>query len=136
MAKKPVSLAPLDQESFIGRNLGHMRRSGYSWMKVSYLCAVSEPPCSSQAGWGEGGTVVIGRRALSACDPSLKPAFMRGVTLLILEFVMAVKTLCLGPKSSPYIQKGQYGGPYNILGGSNSFVTSFYRNISGVKYSI
>ena len=35
-------------------------------------------PCSSQDGWGEGGTVVIGRRALSACDPSLKPAFMRG----------------------------------------------------------
>ena len=61
-----------------------MRRSGYRWMKVSFLCAVSEPPCSSQDGWGGGGTVVIGRRALSAYNPSLKPAFMRGVHDFIL----------------------------------------------------
>ena len=82
LAKKPVSIAPLDQESFLERNLGHMRRSGYRWMKLSFLCAVSEPPCSSQDGWGEGGTVVIGRKALSAYNPSLKPAFMTGVMSL------------------------------------------------------
>ena len=48
-------------------------------MKVSFGCAVSEPPCSSQDGWGGDGTVVVGMQALLAYDPSLKPAFMRGV---------------------------------------------------------
>ena len=80
LAKNPVSIAPLDQESFLGRNLGHTRRSGYRWTKVSFWCAVSELPCSSQDGWGGVDTVVIGRRALSAYNPSLKPAFMRGVS--------------------------------------------------------
>ena len=50
---------------------------------MSFCCAVSEPPCSSQDGWGGVGTVVIGRRALSAYDPSLKLAFMRGVTVIV-----------------------------------------------------
>ena len=48
-------------------------------MEVPFCCAVSEPPCSSQDGWGGGGTVVIGKRPLSAYDPSLKPAFIMGV---------------------------------------------------------
>ena len=57
---------PLDHESFLGRNLGHTRMSRYRWMKVPLWCAVSEPPCSSQDGWGGDRTVVIGRRSLSA----------------------------------------------------------------------
>ena len=48
-------------------------------MKLPFQCAVSEPPCSSQDGWGRGGTVVIGRQSLLALDPSLKAAFIRGV---------------------------------------------------------
>ena len=36
LAKKPLSIAPLNHESFLGRNLGHTRRSGYRWMKVSF----------------------------------------------------------------------------------------------------
>ena len=35
---------------------------------------------------GGGGTVVIGRRALSAYNPSLKPAFMRGVSYSAAEY--------------------------------------------------
>ena len=29
-------------------------------MEVPFCCAVSEPPCSSQDGWGGGGTVHYG----------------------------------------------------------------------------
>ena len=36
LAKKAVSIAPLDHESFLGRNQGHTRRSRYRWMKVPF----------------------------------------------------------------------------------------------------